>query len=522
MRFSQVAPYLFLLFATLPKLASAAPRADGQLELEVVDGETGQPLAARVHLRSTRSRSIKLQLPGTSEYGDHFYVDGRLTLPLRVGQYTMEIEATPEYRTITSQPFDIERHADDSKKVELPRFCNLADEGWWAGDLDVARPPADLPLAMRAEGVNLVVDVAPPARAVSAAREQAARKPNDATAAALQPNAHFVIESNAILDQRAGGGLVIIDAQPPVDLSAATPYSPTSLSVIRDANKAGGHVIARTPFAWDLPVWLASSELDAIQLIHHHSLRNDVENTEQDGRPRDRSLFPGTSGNGRWSEAIYYHVLNCGLCIPPAAGSGTGTNGSPLGNNRVYVYCGDEFSSERWWEGLEAGRVFVTNGPLLRPMVQGKPPGYIFPLRQGDSLTLEVGLELATRVPVEYLQVIKNGRVEAEARLEDWKGKKGRLPPVVFDDSGWFLVRAVTNNPRNYQFASSGPYYVEVAGQPRISRRSVQFFLDWLDAAEERLGKLKEVSDSDRAALLAEQEQARQFFADLLARANAD
>ena len=182
-----------------------------------------------------------------------------------------------------------------------------------------------------------------------------------------------------MLDERAGGGLLLIDVQPPLDLSTATPYAPSSLSVIRDARKAGGHVIARTPYAWDLPVWLASGELDAIQLIHHHSLRNDVDNQEDDGRPRDQSLFPGASGNGRWSEAIYYHVLNCGLRIPPAAGSGSGTNGSPLGNNRVYVYCGDDFSAERWWDGLEAGRVFVTNGPLLRPMVARHAAGTRFP-----------------------------------------------------------------------------------------------------------------------------------------------
>ena len=123
-------------------------------------------------------------------------------------------------------------------------------------------------------------------------------------------------------------------------------------------------------------------------------------------------------------------MLNCGLRIPPVAGSGSGANDNPVGTNRVYVYCGNEFSTEAWWEGLEAGRVFVTNGPLLRPIVEGQPPGYVFHLDGGESLTLEIGLNLATRVPVEYLQIIKNGAVEAEVRLADWKDKKGRLPPV--------------------------------------------------------------------------------------------
>jgi hypothetical protein len=129
---------------------------------------------------------------------------------------------------------------------------------------------------------------------------------------------------------------------------------------------------------------------------------------------------------------------------------------------------------------------------------------------------------LATRVPVEYLQIIKNGEVEAEVRLADWTNQKGRLPPIAFNASGWFLIRAVTNNTETYQFASSGPYYVEQAGRPRISRRSVQFFLDWVDAAEERLRKLPALDSSSRQNLIAEQKAARAYFEELLAKANAD
>jgi hypothetical protein len=110
----------------------------------------------------------------------------------------------------------------------------------------------------------------------------------------------------------------------------------------------------------------------------------------------------------------------------------------------------------------------------------------------------------------------------ANVRLADWKGKQGRLPPVVFDNSGWFLVRAVTNNRHTYQFASSGPYYVEKTGSPRISRRSVQFFLDWVAAAVERISKLNDIDSADRAALLADQQFARRFFEDLLAAATVD
>jgi hypothetical protein len=521
------APAILTLFAELigvcaaPTAALGGRRADGQLEIEVVEAETGQPMAARVHVRNTRGRAVRVKAPDTAHYSDHFYIDGKLTLPLGRGQYTMELEAGPEFRTVTSQPFEIERHADDTKRIEMPRFANLADEGWWAGDLDVARLAGDLPLAMRAEGIHIVPCRSPSEPATTTARRTGAGRAGDHPA--LMPlNERYLTGRGAVLDERFGGGLLVCDVPPSLDLSNATPYSPTSLTILRDAHHAGGRVIARTPYAWDLPVWLASGELDAIGLIHHHSLRDDVLNREDDGRPRDVSLFPGASGNGRWSEAVYHRMLECGLRIPPAAGSGTGTNGNPLGHNRVYVHCGDELSYERWWDGLAAGRVFVTNGPLLRPRVEGKLPGHVFRLEKGTTLELEIALDLATRVPVEYLQVIKNGRLEVEVRLADWKNKPGRLPPLVFHDSGWFLIRAVTNNQRTYQFASSGPYYVEQDRQPRVSRQSVQFFLDWIAAAKKRIDLLNEIDEAERAALLADQEFARQYFASLLAAANAD
>ncbi len=464
----------------------AASRGDGQLTIEVVDSESGKPIAARMHLKNSRGRPLTLRLPNTAEFGGHFYIDGQLTLPLRVGQYTFELDAGPEYRT-QSGHFEIQRHAGDSKRIEMKRFADLAKEGWYGGDLDLARRRADLPLIMSGEGLI----VAP-------------------TKGEPSPT-----------ERRVAGELLFFNLQKPLD-AKSTGRGQSSLSLIEEVRALGGRVVSRTPYAWDMPVWLAGGQLDAVNLINHHALRDDVLDNEKDGRPRDRSLYPGRTGNGRWGEAMYYHALNCGLRVPPSAGSGSGENDNPVGTNRVYVHCGDEFSEEAWWEGLESGRVFVTNGPLLRPAVKGQPPGYVFRFDEGAPLTLEIALDLATRVQVEYLQIVKNGTVANEVRLADWTKQKGRLPALHFDASGWFLVRAVTTNQRVYQFASSGPYFVEKASRPRVSRRSVQFFLDWIAAAEARVRSMKDVDDESRQALLAEHGSARRFFEELLAEANAE
>ncbi|MFM9068261.1 MAG: CehA/McbA family metallohydrolase, partial [Planctomycetota bacterium] len=216
---------------------------------------------------------------------------------------------------------------------------------------------------------------------------------------------------------------------------------------------------------------------------------------------------------------IYYHLLNCGLRLPPTAGSGSGEAPNPVGYNRVYVHCGDDFTWEKWWEGLRAGRVLVTNGPLLRPLVNEQLPGYIFQAYAGEKLELNVALNLSMREKIEYLEVVKNGRVVHEARLDDWIKKEGRLPLVEFEESGWMLVRAVTNNPQTMRYAMSAPYYVQFGDRPRISRKSAQFFLDW---CQERIQQLEATRGEDVSSVLRYHEAAREYWSKLVANATTD
>jgi hypothetical protein len=94
-----IALWAFYSSAVIVQPAHAAPRGDGQLTIEVVDADTGLPIAARMHLKNSRGRPVSLRLPKAAEFGGHFYIDGQITLPLRAGQYTFELETGPEYRT---------------------------------------------------------------------------------------------------------------------------------------------------------------------------------------------------------------------------------------------------------------------------------------------------------------------------------------------------------------------------------------------------------------------------------------
>jgi hypothetical protein len=161
----------------------------------------------------------------------------------------------------------------------------------------------------------------------------------------------------------------------------------------------------------------------------------------------------------------------------------------------------------------------ITNGPMLRPTVEGEPPGHVFKAPAGEKDDLEIGLTLSTRDKISYLEIVQDGKVIHEVRLADWQQAGGKLPHVIFDKSGWFLVRAVADTPKTYRFAMTAPYYVEIGDQPRISRSSVQFFLNWLN---ERETQVKFADAGLRDATLAELSKARDYWKILLSRANAD
>src|SRR5262249_20060434 len=77
----------------------------------------------------------------------------------------------------------------------------------------------------------------------------------------------------------------------------------------------------------------------------------------------------------------YYTLLNCGFRLRPTAGTASGVHPVPLGFGRVYVRLGSGapgFSYDAWVKGLNAGRSFVTTGPMLLAELNGRDPGEVF------------------------------------------------------------------------------------------------------------------------------------------------
>ena len=90
---------------------------------------------------------------------------------------------------------------------------------------------------------------------------------------------------------------------------------------------------------------------------------------------------------------------------------------------------------------------------------------------------------------------------------------------MVFGESGWFLLRAVTSRSDTYRFASTGPYYVQFADRSRISKSSARFFLDWVNL---RARWIKNEGDESAKSSLSLYHTAHDFWQGVFESATAD
>ena len=188
----------------------------------------------------------------------------------------------------------------------------------------------------------------------------------------------------------------------------------------------------------------------------------------------------------------------------------------------VCPLCKGPLEYDKWWQALKSGRCFVTNGPLLRCTANGQLPGHVFKIASDKPLEIKLDLNLTYQDPVPRIEIIANGQVAKSIDLNDAPSPHRRAVTLSFTESGWFLIRAVAANPNTFRFASTAPFYIEIANRPqKISRKSAQFFLGWSQERSAMLEKALPQNESSRQ-VLAEHETAIQFWRNKLSSANAE
>ena len=498
-----------LLFFELGAVASGrlaaqerAAQGRGEWKLEVRQQEPDLPLVSRVQILSASGQPQRIR--GALFQQGWNLLDQPRTYLGRVGDYTFQVFHGPEFAP-ASGGFTLDLQSTAHDLIRLPRHADLALEGWLGGDLlsqlavEATRPwmPAES-LAVAVAPQQIVLQANPAATSPAAASPSQAAAPASLPPPAaagsvpepLQAAAAAWSYSGSSWDARPGSGLVLHHWWPPAAVPEHLPSS--RLLVLAKSAQRGSdllpvHAELQRVWARDVPIWLASGRIDSVQLLGPHvtidGLRAEAVQPLVEPEP---GRFRGPHRSGRLVEWLYWQMLECGLRLPPTAGSGFGSCNSPLGYNRVYAYA-PQPTLPAWWQAVRDGQSFVTNGPLLRATVNGHVPGAVLAAEQGQTLQLDVALTLTVADPVEYLEVVFNGQALYRARLDEYARAGGAIPPLTVSSSGWLVVRVVTDREHTFRMATTAPYYVEIGGQRRVSRQAVAYFQAWLERAAEEL-----------------------------------
>ncbi len=498
----------------------------GRLDISIGDDQ-GRPLSARISVTDASGRG---HAPDSAwwhaddgfdrktrafEY-TYFHSDGTSSLTVPTGTYQIEVVRGLQYRP--EKISVLVKPGSNPLQIRLERLANLDAKGWKSGDLHVhmnyggayRNDPKHLEFQAEAEDLNLI-------EALVVNKEQ--RFP-DMASFSTRPdpvsNDQRLIVYGQEFHTSFWGHMALLGLKDHFLLPGFAGYANTAYAslfphnaAIEDLAHAQGAVTAYVhafetipnptnaaeALSSELPVDAALGKVDYLEIVGF--------------------------ADHRATAAVWYRLLNCGFRLPAGAGTDAMANYAslrgPVGMNRAFAKTGGANTHDAWMTAIKTGRTFATNGPLVEFTLAGREIGDEISLPAG---TRELGahVELRSIVPVDHLELVRNGEVVAAPPLTGDRTSATVDLPVTVDRSGWYTVRAWNDRATHpvldiYPFATTSPIYVTVDDRPIRSRADAEYFIAWTDRLEKAAQSHKDWNSSaERDAVLASIVEARTVF----------
>jgi hypothetical protein len=316
-----------------PPLASLPAQGRATLHLSVFARATKKPAPCNVFLKGPDGKPV--QPAGFPFWHDHFSIPGTAKIEIPPGDYTLEVERSPEWKGASAH-FTAESGKQVTLEIRIDRLADMAARGWRSGEMHIHRPLQDIPLLMEASDLQ----AAPVITWWNAQNTWANKELPASTLVRMDAGRSY--DNMGGEDEREGGALLYFGMEKPLPIQGAERDYPSSVAFLemakksRTSDRASAHpariwVDVEKPFWWDTPFWLATGLVDSIGLANNHMCRSQMYENEAWGKPRDAARLPAPLGNGYWTQEIYYRILECGIRIAPSAGSASGVLPNPVG-----------------------------------------------------------------------------------------------------------------------------------------------------------------------------------------------
>lgn len=480
---------------------------------EIRDADSGRLLPARIYIQSADGRwffaksadkagsAVKYQITrGERSTENHTALSAHpFEAELPPGKYTLTVERGKEYLT-AEQAVEV---GDKPLKVEikLKRWIDMAAKGWYSGDTHVHRTLADLPTAMLADDLNVALPLTSWVTKSDTPPTQGDKNepPVEAKLIEVTPQ-HLIWPMNTeyeiftVGDKRHTLGAVFaLNQKEPL-----TKGVPLVRPIAEEVHKQGGLLdLDKHNWPWSMML-VPVMQVDLFELANNHHWRTEFF-FRNFGEPIPRYMNlptdPQAMEEKHWTDfgfQNYYALLNCGFRLMPSAGTASGVHPVPLGWSRVYVRCPQDFSHAAWMEGLEKGRSFITNGPMLSVSVNELPPGT--PFQQRDEVkSYEVKARADSSGRPLRLEIVQEGHVVSsevvvQSNTSDSPTNIVRTASLQIAESTWIAARCYEALPDGRErFAHSSPFFIDVAGKPvRPRKAEIDYLVDCVERDMER------------------------------------
>lgn len=425
-----------------------------------------------------------------------YMTSGDFVIDLPAGRWRVAVARGMEYLPVF-QDFAVSGGGELEKSIELERWVNLPERGWWSGDVHVHHPTFDP--AMReflleyatAEDVHVV-------NTLEMGHHGGTHFPQQGFGKKYRVQRDEYVLVSGQEDPRSTFGHIIgINLESMVrDPKTYDFYDIT----FRGIHEQPGGLVGFAHFAWNgcdlprgFPWFVTTGELDFVEALQF----------------------------GLVNLMDYAEYLNLGFRLTAAAGSDIPW-GSTLGEVRTFVHTGPKFDPDAWFRGLKKGHTFVSNGPVLDFTVNGQIPGSEIKLDSGKPLKVIARATGHARIglPKSLTVMGKEGVVKEESN------EAGR-PELFIEleltpaESTWLMASTVCHNGA---VAHTTPVYVVVDDQPTWN---AQLGPQIIDKQLKSMSKIqaemeKEVAEKGKnernQGVLERLEKARKFYADLRAK----